>query len=302
MAGTCAYSRIPRWPSPWRASPVAVRATRCGWRAAHWHRCTWWATASAGLVIYRMFETGLLAPDRFSGDFCRVVFMGTPVRGSQSGRTLARLTPLRNLLGAAGTEELLSELPRRWEHKAQLGVIAGDSPHGLGRLITRLDGPNDGTVAVSETAIEGATDRRVVHASHMGMLVATEAARTDNQFPRSWSFRTGFGSELGLATSQSDRRSRGQEARVLLPGIAHGPGLIEQQGHAVTLPEVTHGLTKPEIDLTCEQPDLLLPIRRLLALRKSCARLAAGGCRQAAATRLHLGAGILPSRLQFLAA
>ena len=77
--------------------------------------CTWSGTASAALVIYRMFETGLLAPDRFSGDFCRVVFMGTPVRGSQSGRTLARLTPLRGLLGAAGTEELLSELPRRWD-------------------------------------------------------------------------------------------------------------------------------------------------------------------------------------------
>lgn len=135
-----------------------------------------------GLVIYRMFETDLLAPDRFSGDFCRVVFMGTPVRGTQSGRTLARLTPLRKLLGAAGTEELLSELPRRWQHKTQLGVIAGDAPHGLGRLITRLDGPNDGTVAVSETAIEGATDRCVIHASHMGMLVAAETAEQIARF------------------------------------------------------------------------------------------------------------------------
>lgn len=143
-----------------------------------------------GLVIYRIFETGLLAPDRFSGDFCRVVFMGTPVRGSQSGRTLARLTPLRGLLGAAGTEELLSELPRRWEHKAQLGIIAGDSPHGLGRLITRLDGPNDGTVAVSETAIEGAADCRVVHASHMGMLIAAEAAEQIASFLASGRFGT----------------------------------------------------------------------------------------------------------------
>ena len=128
-----------------------------------------------GLVIYRMFETGLLAPDRFSGDFCRVVFMGTPIQGSQSGRTLARLAPLRGLLGAAGTE-LQQVLPRRWEHKAQLGIIAGDNPHGLGRLLSRLPGPNDGTVALSETSIEGAADRCVVHASHTGLLVATEAA------------------------------------------------------------------------------------------------------------------------------
>ena len=133
-----------------------------------------------GLVIYRMFETGLLAPDRFSGDFCRVVFMGTPVQGSQSGRALARMAPLRALLGTAGTQELALELaqesPRRWKHAAQLGVMAGDNPYGLGRLLARLPGPNDGTVAISETSIEGATDRCVVHASHMGMLVDTGAA------------------------------------------------------------------------------------------------------------------------------
>ena len=192
MAGTCACSRIPRWPSRCHAS-----RGRCARYALQLARRTLAPVhlvghSLGGLVIYRMFETGLLAPDRFSGDFCRVVFMGTPVRGSQSGRTLARLTPLRRLLGAAGTEELLSELPRRWAHKAQLGVIAGDSPRGLGRLITRLDGPNDGTVAVSETAIEGATDRCVVHASHMGMLIAPESRPTDRQFPRGWSFRTAF--------------------------------------------------------------------------------------------------------------
>ena len=44
-----------------------------------------------GIVIYRMFETGLLTPDRFSGDFCRVVFMGTPARGSRTARVLARI-------------------------------------------------------------------------------------------------------------------------------------------------------------------------------------------------------------------
>jgi pimeloyl-ACP methyl ester carboxylesterase len=135
-----------------------------------------------GLVIFRVFETGLLAPDRFSGDFCRVVFMGTPVQGSQSGRALARMAPLRALLGTAGTEELVQELPRRWVHAAQLGVIAGDSPRGLGRLLARLPGPNDGTVAISETQIEGAADRCVVHASHTGLLIASEAAEQIARF------------------------------------------------------------------------------------------------------------------------
>ena len=89
------------------------------WRGARSRPCTWSGHSLGGLVIYRMFETGLLAPDRFSGDFCRVVFMGTPVRGSQSGRTLARITPLRRLLGEAGTAELLEDLPRRMARTAR---------------------------------------------------------------------------------------------------------------------------------------------------------------------------------------
>ena len=74
-------------------------------------------------------------------------------------------------------------------HKAQLGSDSRNSPHGLGRLITRLDGSNDGTVAVSETVIEGATDRCVIHASHMGMLVAREAAEQITSFLEAGHFK-----------------------------------------------------------------------------------------------------------------
>jgi pimeloyl-ACP methyl ester carboxylesterase len=133
-----------------------------------------------GIVIYRMFETGLLAPDRFSGDFCRVVFMGTPVGGSESARHLARLGSMRALLGRTGANDLVHGLPHAWPHEAQLGIIAGNKSQGLGRLLTRLDGPNDGTVAVSETMIDGATDHCVLPVSHTGMwlsrLVAGQVA------------------------------------------------------------------------------------------------------------------------------
>jgi pimeloyl-ACP methyl ester carboxylesterase len=138
-----------------------------------------------GIVIYRMFETGALAADRFSGDFCRVVFMGTPVRGSQSARALTDFGPARRLLGTVGGAVLAQGViphgvPARWPFRAQLGVIAGTKAHGLGRLVTRLDGPNDGTVAVAETELEGATDRCVLPVSHTGMwfspLVAEQVA------------------------------------------------------------------------------------------------------------------------------
>ncbi len=133
-----------------------------------------------GIVIYRMFETGLLAPDRFSGDFCRVVFLGTPVGGSQSARSLARLGSMRALLGHTGANDLMQGLPRSWPHEAQLGLIAGNKSMGLGRLLTRLEGPNDGTVSVSETMLEGSTDHCVLPVSHTGLwlshLVAEQVA------------------------------------------------------------------------------------------------------------------------------
>ena len=125
-----------------------------------------------GIVIYRMFETGLLNPERFSGDFCRVVFMGTPARGSQAARALARFGAARRLLGATGTRDLLQGLPGKWPHRAQLGVIAGNSSRGLGFLLTRFDGPSDGTVAVAETMLEGATDHCVLPVSHAGMWLS----------------------------------------------------------------------------------------------------------------------------------
>jgi hypothetical protein len=123
-----------------------------------------------------MFETGELAPDRFSGDFCRVVFLGTPVRGSICARTLAGAAVGRRMLGVMGNSVLLEGLPSRWPFRAQLGIIAGTRSIGLGRLLTRLQGPNDGTVCVDETVLEGATDRCLLPVSHTGMWLSRAVA------------------------------------------------------------------------------------------------------------------------------
>jgi pimeloyl-ACP methyl ester carboxylesterase len=129
-----------------------------------------------GLVIYRMFETGLLAPDRFSGDFCRAVFMGTPARGSQSARALSQHGAVRRLLGAAGERDLVEGLPQHWPFPAQLGIIAGTAPYGLGRLLARLEGPNDGTVCVAETHLEGASACCVLPVTHTSMCFSPQVA------------------------------------------------------------------------------------------------------------------------------
>ncbi len=96
-----------------------------------------------GLVIYRVFEMELLAPDHFSGDFCRVVLLGSPVRGSQSARVLAAHASTRRLLGDLGGA-LPEGVPSTWPFAAQLGIIAGTRARGLGSLLAPFSGPNDG--------------------------------------------------------------------------------------------------------------------------------------------------------------
>jgi pimeloyl-ACP methyl ester carboxylesterase len=125
-----------------------------------------------GLVIYRAFQLGLLQPDRFSGDFCRVVFMGSPVSGSQSARVLWRNPHLRRLLGQTGGACLPDGMRGRWDFAAQLGIIAGTSGYGLGRLLAPFDGPNDGTVSVAETQMDGATDRCELPVTHTSMWLS----------------------------------------------------------------------------------------------------------------------------------
>jgi pimeloyl-ACP methyl ester carboxylesterase len=141
-----------------------------------------------GLVIYRMFETGLLTPDRFSGDFCRVVFMGTPARGSQTARTLTEYGAASRLLGLAGARDLLQGLPERWPFAPQLGIVAGSRSRGLGRILSRFDGPNDGTVCVAETSLEGAADRCVLPVSHTGMCLSAAVAGQVAAFLENGSF------------------------------------------------------------------------------------------------------------------
>jgi pimeloyl-ACP methyl ester carboxylesterase len=151
-----------------------------------------------GLVVYRMFEAGLLRPDRFSGDFCRVLLLGSPLQGSQTGRELHRRGATRLLLGETGSDELTrphrrGDERRRWTFSAQLGVIAGSSPYGLGRVLSRLPEPNDGTVSLQETEIEGAADRCIIPTNHTGLLASPEAARQVSAFLATGHFEASLG-------------------------------------------------------------------------------------------------------------
>lgn len=142
-----------------------------------------------GMVIYRAFELGLLSASRFSGEHCRVVLTGTPVRGSQSARALARFASSGRILGEIGRTYLARGVAPHWPFAPQLGIIAGTHSMGLGRLLATFNGPNDGTVAVAETRLEGATDYCEVPVSHVGLTMSAKVAEQVALFLEQGRFR-----------------------------------------------------------------------------------------------------------------
>jgi len=129
-----------------------------------------------GLVIYRTLERFPRQPPG------RVVFLGTPCVASRAAEQASRFTPVAHLMGETVARELLQPRERRWAHARELGVIAGTQPLGFGQLIARFDEDNDGTVAVSETRIPGATDHLTLPVSHLGMLLSARVARETGEF------------------------------------------------------------------------------------------------------------------------
>lgn len=109
----------------------------------------------------------------------RVVCLGSPLNGSGAAAGMLRWAPAATLLGrSAGLlrEGVQADGRRCWEGRAQVGVVAGCVPHGLGALFAGFEGDHDGTVAVAETRLDGIGDHVVIEASHMGMLFSAEAA------------------------------------------------------------------------------------------------------------------------------
>jgi pimeloyl-ACP methyl ester carboxylesterase len=135
-----------------------------------------------GVVIMDLFRN---APPLAPG---RILLLGSPLQGSEAARSLHRLPFGKALLGHGVAEQVLLAPPRRWDGRRDLGIIAGRAPFGVGRLVTRFKGANDGTILVAETRLEGASDHLVLPVTHTGLLWSREVARQGASFLRDGRF------------------------------------------------------------------------------------------------------------------
>ena len=132
-----------------------------------------------GVLIFDMLSARVEVP---AG---RVVLLGAPVRGSLSGRRLARHAIGRWMLG--GSAPRWEGREAVWRRRERLGVIAGTAPLGLGRILGRLPGEHDGVVRVDETEVTGA-ERVLVAEGHSPLAFSARVARLVQRFLREGRF------------------------------------------------------------------------------------------------------------------
>ena len=132
-----------------------------------------------GVLIFDMLSARAAVP---AG---RVVLLGAPVRGSLSGRRLARHALGRWMLG--GSAARWAERDAVWRRREPLGVIAGTAPLGLGCVLGRLPGEHDGVVRVAETEVAG-SERMLVRQGHSRLAFSAGVARLVQRFLREGRF------------------------------------------------------------------------------------------------------------------
>jgi pimeloyl-ACP methyl ester carboxylesterase len=129
-----------------------------------------------GVLICAMLE------GRVPARVGRVVCLGSPLRGSRTAARLALLPGGRALIGRCLADLHARNGFRTWRAGVDVGSIAGRIPLGVGRLLGPFPEPNDGTVAVAETAIDGLADHIVLPVSHMALLWSVQVAAQVGHF------------------------------------------------------------------------------------------------------------------------
>lgn len=99
----------------------------------------------------------------------RIVLLGSPTRGSYPAQQILRVPVVRRAIGRVLPQWLARPMPQV-DPAFEIGVIAGNRPIGVGRIVPGLPKPNDGMVTVEETRWPGARDHIVLPVTHIQML------------------------------------------------------------------------------------------------------------------------------------
>jgi pimeloyl-ACP methyl ester carboxylesterase len=146
----------------------------------------WVAHSYGGIVALHCLALGHPLPPG------RIVLIGSPVRGSEPARRLADWPVTRAIFGDTLEHGLLGGAPLRTAGR-EVAVIAGDRSLGVGGLLAGYDEPHDGTVAVAETHLDGASARIVLRHSHFGLVFSAEVADLVGSFLRTGRLSAGSG-------------------------------------------------------------------------------------------------------------
>ena len=115
----------------------------------------------------------------------RAVTLGSPHQGSQTAQCVKQIMP--RMIGDSWQNALDGSLPNQ-PLPIECGSIAGTISAGLGRLVTQFAEPNDGTVALAETALPN-SQQLVVPCSHSGLLFDDKVAQQVAYFLQHGRFR-----------------------------------------------------------------------------------------------------------------
>ena len=139
-------------------------------------------------------------------------------------------------MGQTANEVLVAPRARRWGGARDLGVIAGNLPLGLGRLVGPLDGPNDGTVLVEETRLPGAAAHLTVRTSHSSLVYSATRCASGGDVLAGGTFRPAAGMIRAPAARARDRKMSYRRARLRATARSPGrrpPGSIRLERRAV---------------------------------------------------------------------
>lgn len=187
------------WNAAWWLAPLAWRLRRAGFEPELFGYPSLLAGAEAAVLrLVRQLQDG--PPAHLLGHSLgglvalealrqapglavpRLVCLGSPLCGSCTARQLAARRGLAWVLGRSAG--LLLRGCQPWQGPVEVGVVAGDLPRGVGRLLTAVGPESDGTVALDETRLPGVAACCRVHASHTGLVLSAEAARQAAAFLR----------------------------------------------------------------------------------------------------------------------